>query len=82
MDEEDLTQRLNNLLGSIKSRITSESQEKVDFNELLEQKDREEKIEKFKHMLHLENDEKVDLIQEEFLAFQPPAQLIFHGEAQ
>jgi chromatin segregation and condensation protein Rec8/ScpA/Scc1 (kleisin family) len=66
MNEEDITQKLNNLLGSIKSRITS-SGEKVDFDELLEQKDREEKIEKFKHMLHLENDEKVELIQEEFL---------------
>jgi chromatin segregation and condensation protein Rec8/ScpA/Scc1 (kleisin family) len=67
MDEEDITQKLNNLLGSIKNRITTDSQEKVDFDELLEQNDREEKIEKFKHMLHLENDEKVRLIQEEFL---------------
>ncbi|MFB6099968.1 MAG: segregation/condensation protein A, partial [Candidatus Nanohalobium sp.] len=68
MDEEDITQKLNNLLGSIKSRITTtSSREKVNFDELLEQNDREEKIEKFKHMLHLENDEKVRLIQEEFL---------------
>lgn len=67
MNEEDITQKLNNLLGSIKSRITSETKEKVDFDDLLEQNDREEKIEKFKHMLHLENDEKVRLIQEEFL---------------
>lgn len=65
MNEEDITQKLNNLLGSIKSRITSSS-EKVDFDELAG-KDREERIEKFKHMLHLENDEKVRLIQEEFL---------------
>ena len=67
MNEEDITQKLNNLLGSIKNRITTDSQEKVDFDELLEQNDREEKIEKFKHMLHLENDEKVRLIQDEFL---------------
>jgi len=67
MNEEDITQKLNNLLGSIKNRITTDSQEKVDFDELLEQNDRQEKIEKFKHMLHLENDEKVQLIQEEFL---------------
>jgi len=67
MDEEDLTQKLDNLLGSIKNRITTDSTEKVNFDELIEQNDREERIEKFKHMLHLENDEKVDLIQEEFL---------------
>jgi len=67
MDEEDLTQKLDRLLGSIKDRITTDSGESVNFDELIEQKDREEKIEKFKHMLHLENDEKVDLIQEEFL---------------
>ena len=68
MDEEDLTQKLDNLLGSIKNKITTTtSSEKVNFDELMEQNDREERIEKFKHMLHLENDEKVDLIQEEFL---------------
>jgi chromatin segregation and condensation protein Rec8/ScpA/Scc1 (kleisin family) len=67
MDEEDITEKLKNLLGSIKTRITSNSGEKVDFNELLERKDSEEKIEKFKYMLHLENDEKVKLIQKEFL---------------
>jgi segregation and condensation protein A len=67
MDEEDITQKLNNLLGSIKNRITTDCSEKVDFDELLERNDSEEKIEKFKHMLHLENDQKVRLIQEEFL---------------
>lgn len=67
MNEEDITQKLDRLLGSIKNRITTDSKEKVDFDELLEQNDREEKIQKFKHMLHLENDEKVRLIQEEFL---------------
>ncbi|QGA80072.1 segregation/condensation protein A [Candidatus Nanohalobium constans] len=67
MDEEDLTQKLNQLLGSIKDKITTESDEEINFDDLIEQKDREEKIEKFKHMLHLENDEKVRLIQEEFL---------------
>lgn len=67
MNEEDITQKLDRLLGSIKNRITTDSKEKVDFDELLDQNDREEKIQKFKHMLHLENDEKVRLIQEEFL---------------
>lgn len=68
MDEEDLTQKLDKLLGSIKNKITtSSSSEKVNFDELITQNNREERIEKFKHMLHLENDEKIDLIQEEWL---------------
>jgi len=67
MDQEDLTQKLDKLLNSIKDKITTESEEAINFDKLIEQKDREEKIEKFKHMLHLENDQKIDLIQEEFL---------------
>jgi len=67
MDEEDLTQKLNNLLGSIKNKITTDSTEKINFDELVNQNNRQERIEKFKHMLHLENDQKVKLIQEEFL---------------
>lgn len=67
MDEEDITQKLDNLLGSIKDRITSKSREKVNFDELVGRNGQQEKIEKFKHMLHLENDKKIRLIQEEFL---------------
>lgn len=66
MDEEDLTDKLDSLMNSIVSFVGSDD-EKVEFDALLEQKDREEKIEKFKHVLHLENDEQVRLIQEEFL---------------
>jgi chromatin segregation and condensation protein Rec8/ScpA/Scc1 (kleisin family) len=66
MDEEDLTDKLDSLMNSIVSFVGSDD-EKVEFDALLEQKDREEKIEKFKHILHLENDEQVRLIQEEFL---------------
>lgn len=66
MDEDDLTDKLDSLMNSIVSFVGSDD-EKVEFDALLEQKDREEKIEKFKHVLHLENDEQVRLIQEEFL---------------
>lgn len=65
-EEEDLTDKLDSLLDSIISFATKDD-ESVEFDSLLEQKDREEKIEKFKHVLHLENDEKVQLIQEEWL---------------
>jgi chromatin segregation and condensation protein Rec8/ScpA/Scc1 (kleisin family) len=66
MEEEDLTDKLDSLMDSIVSFVGSDD-DKVEFDSLLEQKDREEKIEKFKHVLHLENDEQVRLIQEEFL---------------
>lgn len=66
MEEEDLTDKLDSLMDSIVSFVGSD-EDKVEFDSLLEQKDREEKIEKFKHVLHLENDEQVRLIQEEFL---------------
>jgi chromatin segregation and condensation protein Rec8/ScpA/Scc1 (kleisin family) len=46
--------------------ITTPS-DKVHFNQLLEQQTNEEKIEKFMHVLTLENDKKVQCIQEEFL---------------
>jgi chromatin segregation and condensation protein Rec8/ScpA/Scc1 (kleisin family) len=67
MDEDDLESKLNNLLTSIKGLVSSKTRRKIDFNNLIEQNDNEEKIEKFKHILHLENDQKVELIQEEFL---------------
>ncbi|PSH00758.1 MAG: hypothetical protein BRC30_01860 [Nanohaloarchaea archaeon SW_7_46_7] len=67
MDEQDINDKLDSLLGSIKNIVSTETKEKVNFEKILEQKDKEEKIEKFKHILHLENDEKVELIQEEFM---------------
>lgn len=67
MDEEDLTEKLNSLFGRIKNMVSSKTRREVDFENLIETRDTQEKIEKFKHILHLENDRKVNLIQEEFL---------------
>ena len=67
MDEDDLETKLNSLMNNIKGIITSKTTEKVDFHQLVGKKDNKEKIEKFKHVLHLENDEQVTLIQEDFL---------------
>lgn len=66
VQEKDLQDKLNDLYGRIKNFVSSPS-ENVDFSKIIEQDDNQEKIEKFKHVLNLENDEKVDLIQEEFL---------------
>lgn len=65
VEETDITDKLDSLMDRITSFGSKE--DKVHFDRLLEQKEREEQIEKFKHVLHLENDEKVQLIQEEFL---------------
>ena len=65
VDEDDITDKLNSLMDKITS-FTSDDEE-IHFDNLLEQREREEQIEKFKHVLHLENDEKGRLIQEEFL---------------
>ncbi|WP_414837597.1 segregation/condensation protein A [Candidatus Nanosalina sp. VS9-1] len=66
VEEEDLQSKLNSLYGRIKNFVSSPT-DNVDFTEIVEQDDSQERIEKFKHVLNLENDEKVDLIQEEFL---------------
>ena len=66
VEEKDLQSKLNDLYGKIRNFVSSPS-ENVDFSRIIENEDSQEKIEKFKHVLNLENDEKVDLIQEEFL---------------
>ncbi len=65
VDEDDITDKLNSLMDKITS--FGSDDEEIHFDSLIEQQEREERIEKFKHVLHLENDEKVRLIQEEFL---------------
>lgn len=67
MEEEGLETKLNNMINKIKNVVSTETREKINFEKLVDRKDNQEKIEKFKHILHLENDEKVNLIQEEFL---------------
>ena len=66
MDEENLTEKLDSLFNRIKGYISEDTREEVEFEKIVESGDTEEKIEKFKHILHLENDRKVNLIQEEF----------------
>lgn len=65
MQEETLNDRINSLFSRVKNMVTSN--DAVEFSRLLEDKTNEEKIEKFMHVLHLENDQKVRCIQEEFL---------------
>lgn len=65
MQEETLEDRISSLFSRLKGLVSTK--EKVEFSRLLEENTNEEKIEKFMHVLHLENDEKVRCIQDEFL---------------
>lgn len=67
LDEESLEDKINSLFSRLNNIITGKSKDRVEFEQLLEEKNSEEKIEKFLHVLHLENEEKVRCIQEEFL---------------
>lgn len=65
-DEEDINSRINSLFSKVKN-LVSGSDDRVEFQSLLEENTNEEKIEKFMHVLNLENDKRVRTIQEEFL---------------
>lgn len=65
MEEKTLNEKINSLFSRVRRLVSSK--DKVHFSQLLEENSNEEKIEKFMHVLHLENDQKVRCIQEEFL---------------
>lgn len=64
-EEDTIREKMNSLYSKVRNMVSGE--EKVEFNSLLENQTSEEKIEKFMHVLTLENDKKVTCIQEEFL---------------
>jgi chromatin segregation and condensation protein Rec8/ScpA/Scc1 (kleisin family) len=66
IDEKSLEDKINSLFSRLTDLVGNQS-DKVDFNRLVEQKDSEERLEKFLHVLQLENDQKVECIQEEWL---------------
>jgi chromatin segregation and condensation protein Rec8/ScpA/Scc1 (kleisin family) len=66
IDEKSLEEKVNSLFSKVTSLVGSSS-DKIPFNKLVEESNSEEKIEKFLHVLHLENEQKVKCIQEEWL---------------
>lgn len=67
-EEETLQDKINSLYSRLTSLVRSgSSKDKVEFDQLLNERTSQEKIEKFMHVLNLENDRKVRCIQEEFL---------------
>lgn len=66
IDEKSLDEKINSLFSRLTDLIGSSS-EKVKFDQLVENKETEDQLEKFLHVLQLEDDQKVRCIQEEFL---------------
>lgn len=64
-EEETIKEKINSLYTRLTSVVNGDG--KVRFNRLLEKQTSEEKIEKFMHVLTLENDRRVRCIQDEFL---------------
>lgn len=67
VDEKSLEEKVNSLFSRVTDLVSRKSSEKVPFNSLLEENDNKERIEKFLHVLHLENERKVKCIQENWL---------------
>ncbi len=65
ISEEDIEQRMQRLFTILRRRVGQDNN--VRFEDILEREDVREKVEKFVHLLHLEGDEKVRCVQEEFL---------------
>lgn len=65
IDEKSLDEKINSLFSRLTNLIGSSS-DKVKFNQLVENTESEEQLEKFLHVLHLEDDQKVKCIQEDF----------------
>jgi len=65
-EDETIRDKINSLYSRV-TNLVSGSSDKVKFEQLLEQRTSEEKIEKFMHVLTLENDQKVTVEQPEFL---------------
>jgi chromatin segregation and condensation protein Rec8/ScpA/Scc1 (kleisin family) len=66
-EEETLQDKINSLYDTLRGFVSSKSRNRVHFNKLLDEDTNEERIEKFMHVLNLENDKKVEVIQKEFL---------------
>ncbi len=66
VQEKDIKDRLDNLFGRLKG-LLGDAAEKIRFNQLLSSPEKAEKINRFIEVLHLESEEKVRCVQEEFL---------------
>ncbi len=65
VEENDISDRLDSLLDTVRS-VLQRGRDAVTFSQLVEE-DRQDQIETFVHLMHLETEERVRCIQEEFL---------------
>ncbi len=65
LNSKDISEKLDKLMERLENFFNSEG-ENISFERILERQDKEEKLEKFNHILHLETDEKIMCKQEDF----------------
>ncbi len=65
LDSRDISDKLDELMNRLEDFFEAEG-ETIHFEKILEERNKEEKLEKFSHILHLETDEKIMCKQEEF----------------
>ncbi len=66
VEEEDITDRLESMFSTLKG-FVSNGTDAVTFSTLVEREDRQERIEQFVNLMHLETEERVRCYQEEWL---------------
>lgn len=67
VEEDDITNKLNQLYSGLRDHIGGNDDDAVTFSELVEEQKKEEKLNKFVHIMHLETDQKIQCIQNEWL---------------
>jgi len=78
IQEDAINERLDQLVDRLTD-IFDKGNDAVSFIEMIDRRDREEKLETFRHILHLETDEKIECEQEEFfgdIEIRPGKQLM------
>ncbi len=66
VEEDDITNKLDQLYTTLRDRISS-TEDAITFSDIVEQQEKQEQINKFVHIMHLETDAKINCMQEEWL---------------
>ena len=64
--EEDITKRIEKVMDQIETRIKGSGNEELNFKDIVDDWERDSIIQHFIPVLHLENNQKISTIQEEF----------------
>lgn len=66
VEEDDISSKLDDLYDSLRNRITKRD-DAVTFTDLVERQNKQEQLDKFVHLMHLETDKKITCRQQEWL---------------